>query len=115
MNALVSPANISQSSTSTETALSKMKSRALLIASTAPSIVSAFVPPNGKPALPSAALKMGLFDGVKEAFGADGMGALDGDRETPIDRWMGWNTKKDDGPSSVVGGKGEFILRGVRL
>ncbi|KAL3784192.1 hypothetical protein HJC23_001391 [Cyclotella cryptica] len=82
-----------------------MKSRALLIASAAPSIVSAFVPPNAQPALPSMALKMGLFDGVKEAFGADGMGALDGDRETPIDRWMGWNTKKDDGQSSVVGSK----------
>ena len=39
------------------------------------------------------ALNMGLFDGVKEAFGADGMGDLDSERETPIDRWMGWNTK----------------------
>ena len=52
------------------------------------------------------ALNMGLFDGVKEAFGADGMGDLDAERETPIDRWMGWNTKKDDSPGEVS--KGEF-------
>ena len=53
---------------------------------------------------------MGLFDGVKEAFGADGMGDLDSERETPIDRWMGWNTKTTDGakPKDVVGSKGEF-------
>jgi hypothetical protein len=50
---------------------------------------------------------MGLFDGVKEAFGADGMGELDGDRETPIDRWMGWNAKRDDGMKEM-GNKGEF-------
>jgi hypothetical protein len=56
------------------------------------------------------ALNMGLFDGVKEAFGADGMGDLDSERETPIDRWMGWNTKTTDGdkPKDVVGSKGEF-------
>ncbi len=55
---------------------------------------------------------MGLFDGVKEAFGADGMGDLDSERETPIDRWMGWNTKKTDGaqPKDVVGSKGEFYI-----
>lgn len=51
-------------------------------------------------------LNMGLFDGVKEAFGADGMGELDGDRETPIDRWMGWNTKPVDTPQEAVGSKG---------
>jgi len=49
---------------------------------------------------------MGLFDGVKEAFGSgeEGMGALDGDRETPIDRWMGWNTKSSE-PQQSVGSK----------
>jgi len=58
------------------------------------------------------ALSMGLFDGVKEAFGADGMGDLDSERETPIDRWMGWNTKTTDGtkPKDVVGSKGEFYI-----
>lgn len=61
---------------------------------------------------PTTALSMGLFDGVKEAFGADGMGDLDSERETPIDRWMGWNTKKTDGaqPKDVVGSKGEFYI-----
>lgn len=60
---------------------------------------------------PTTALNMGLFDGVKEAFGADGMGDLDSERETPIDRWMGWNTKTTDGaqPKDVVGSKGEFL------
>ena len=59
---------------------------------------------------PTTSLNMGLFDGVKEAFGADGMGDLDSERETPIDRWMGWNTKTTDGaqPKDVVGSKGEF-------
>jgi len=49
----------------------------------------------------SSTLLNGLFDGVKEAFGADGMGALDGDRETPIDRWMGWNTKSSEAQEAV--------------
>ena len=53
----------------------------------------------------STALNMGLFDGVKEAFGADGMGDLDAERETPIDRWMGWNTKKDDSQGEVSKGE----------
>jgi len=48
---------------------------------------------------------MGLFDGVKEAFGAEGMGTLDADRETPIDRWMGWNTKPVNTPAEAVGAK----------
>ncbi|EED93594.1 predicted protein [Thalassiosira pseudonana CCMP1335] len=48
---------------------------------------------------------MGLFDGVKEAFGADGMGELDGDRETPIDRWMGWNAKGGEEQKVAVGSK----------
>ena len=81
-----------------------MKSTTLLLA--ASPLSSAFLPPNIRPR--STALSMGLFDGVKEAFGADGMGELDGDRETPIDRWMGWNAKKGDGSSAVVGSKGEF-------
>ncbi len=48
-------------------------------------------------------LNMGLFDGVKEAFGADGMGDLSSERETPIDRWMGWNAKSADSPKEAVG------------
>jgi len=43
-------------------------------------------------------LQMGLFDGVKEAFSAQPLerSTLDGDRETPIDRWMGWSVSKDN-------------------
>ena len=50
-------------------------------------------------------LNMGLFDGVKSAFGADGEGTgeLGTERETPIDRWMGWNAK--EGPAEVIGSK----------
>lgn len=50
----------------------------------------------------SMSLNMALFDGVKEAFGADGMGELGSERETPIDRWMGWNAKKQDAPQESV-------------
>jgi hypothetical protein len=41
----------------------------------------------------STALRMGLFDGVKEAFSAPAQerSAIDSERETPIDRWMGWS------------------------
>jgi hypothetical protein len=55
------------------------------------------------------ALNMGLFDGVKEAFGSSGMGDLDAERETPIDRWMGWNTKSVDAPQAAVS-KGELCI-----
>ena len=39
---------------------------------------------------------MGLFDGVKEAFAAPARTTIiDAERETPIDRWMGWSVTKD--------------------
>mmetsp|Transcript_13669 Transcript_13669/g.19996 ORF Transcript_13669/g.19996 Transcript_13669/m.19996 type:complete len:207 (+) Transcript_13669:134-754(+) len=39
----------------------------------------------------------GLFDGMKDAFGAPGqMSSIDSERETPIDRWMGWNAKSTE-------------------
>jgi hypothetical protein len=56
----------------------------------------------------ASSLNMGLFDGVKEAFGADGMGDLSSERETPIDRWMGWNAKSVDSSKEAVGSKGTF-------
>jgi hypothetical protein len=48
----------------------------------------------------------GLFDGMKEAFTAPALerSTLDANRETPIDRWMGWNVQSEDSPSSP--GKG---------
>jgi hypothetical protein len=44
------------------------------------------------------ALHMGLFDGVKEAFSAPALerSAIAADRETPIDRWMGWSVSTDN-------------------
>ena len=51
------------------------------------------------------ALQMGLFDGVKDAFTAPALerSTLDSERETPIDRWMGWNagTSEDSKAESV--------------
>jgi len=47
---------------------------------------------------------MGLFDGLKDAFSAPALEStnISSERETPIDRWMGWNAmgKDQDGPSS---------------
>ena len=44
------------------------------------------------------ALHMGLFDGVKDAFSAPALerSAIDAERETPIDRWMGWSVAATD-------------------
>ena len=44
------------------------------------------------------ALGMGLFDGVKEAFSAPALerSAIDAERETPIDRWMGWSVVSEN-------------------
>jgi hypothetical protein len=53
----------------------------------------------------------GLFDGIKEAFVAPALerSTLDAERETPIDRWMGWNVKSTDSPS-VAQGKESFCV-----
>jgi len=59
---------------------------------------------------PSTSLKMGLFDGVKDAFSAPALerSSIDAERETPIDRWMGWSTSKDDTEAPVeAGSKGK--------
>jgi len=43
------------------------------------------------------ALHMGLFDGVKEAFSAPALerSSISSERETPIDRWMGWSVASE--------------------
>ena len=48
----------------------------------------------------------GLFDGMKEAFSAPALerSSLDAERETPIDRWMGWNVEPEDKQQSVAQG-----------
>ena len=65
--------------------------RTILVAVAATSCVHAFVACPASSSGTHVSLNMGLFDGMKEAFGADGMGDLSSERETPIDRWMGWN------------------------
>ena len=44
------------------------------------------------------ALHMGLFDGVKDAFAAPALerSTIDAERETPIDRWMGWSVVSEN-------------------
>jgi hypothetical protein len=50
------------------------------------------------PSATMSSLYMGLFDGVKDAFSAPALerSTLDAERETPIDRWMGWSVSKDN-------------------
>lgn len=69
-----------------------------LILSSAASAVNGFTfIPNSHhaPVRQNTHLNMGLFDGVKDAFSAPAMerSTLNAERETPIDRWMGWNAK----------------------
>lgn len=45
----------------------------------------------------------GLFDGVKDAFSAPASSKIDAQRETPIDRWMGWSVTSSE--PQVVGSK----------
>ena len=51
----------------------------------------------------------GLFDGVKDAFSAPALerSEIDSERETPIDRWMGWSvvSDKDQAGSAAASGK----------
>lgn len=55
-------------------------------------------------------LQMGLLDDVKDAFAAPALerSTLDSERETPIDRWMGWNAKpnKTEETAAPAGSKG---------
>merc|ERR1712125_4122 len=43
-------------------------------------------------------LNLDLFNGVKEAFGAPSLerSEIDAERETPIDRWMGWTVVSEN-------------------
>ena len=49
----------------------------------------------------------GLFDGVKEAFSAPALerSQIDAERETPIDRWMGWSVRSENSSQEAVGTK----------
>jgi len=61
--------------------------------------VSAFAPQRQSPknvhVSTGTELKMGLFDGMKEAFSAPPAMTVGSERETPIDRWMGWNVNSE--------------------
>ena len=57
----------------------------------------AFVPANMKSST-TTQLQMGLLDGVKNAFSQPAMerSTLNAERETPIDRWMGWSVVQEN-------------------
>mmetsp|Transcript_339 Transcript_339/g.423 ORF Transcript_339/g.423 Transcript_339/m.423 type:complete len:205 (+) Transcript_339:139-753(+) len=86
-----------------------MKTSTLLAIAASTSTTQAFTTTANNNVRTHTARNMGLFDGVKEAFGADGMGDLDAERETPIDRWMGWNTKTASAPGEVSKAPADFI------
>jgi hypothetical protein len=48
----------------------------------------------------------GLFDGVKEAFSAPALARskIVSERETPIDRWMGWSVVSEQDPAGPEAG-----------
>lgn len=63
------------------------------------------IPHSGSKAF-STNLHMGLFDGVKDAFSAPALerSSIDAERETPIDRWMGWSVvSENDKAEQTVG------------
>lgn len=79
----------------------------------------AFVPsaPIGQPSTGVSAprrttsLQMGLFDGVKDAFSAPALekSQIDAERETPIDRWMGWSVKTDEEQQTAAADVANFV------
>mmetsp|Transcript_6693 Transcript_6693/g.8663 ORF Transcript_6693/g.8663 Transcript_6693/m.8663 type:complete len:204 (-) Transcript_6693:259-870(-) len=71
----------------------------ILTAVSALTVVSGFIVQPQTQGSSSMALNMGLFDGVKDAFGAPALerSKIDADRETPIDRWMGWSVVSETG------------------
>jgi len=61
----------------------------------------------------SSSTELGLFDGLKEAFSAPALerSTIDAERETPIDRWMGWSVKTDEN-AVVQQSEGMFFVLG---
>jgi hypothetical protein len=74
--------------------------------------VSAFAPQRQSPKnVHATELKMGLFDGMKEAFSAPPAMTVGSERETPIDRWMGWNVNSEsETQQKVASGKLKFMF-----
>jgi hypothetical protein len=75
-----------------------MLARTTLLLTATVSVSGFAILPVNNVASTTTALNMGLFDGVKEAFSAPALerSAIDAERETPIDRWMGWSVKEDE-------------------
>jgi hypothetical protein len=76
---------------------------ALLLTSTTAAVSGFTVVPshNSHNAMRSTTHLNGLFDGVKEAFSAP-PSQLNSERETPIDRWMGWSVVSENVPANAV-------------
>ena len=51
----------------------------------------------------------GLFDGVKDAFSAP-PSEIDSERETPIDRWMGWSVVSEEKQAAAATPAGKFAI-----
>ncbi|KAG7348172.1 PDZ domain containing protein [Nitzschia inconspicua] len=76
----------------------KATTTAILLTSTTTAVSGfAFLPQNNNQVRSTTKLN-GLFDGVKEAFSAP-PSQLDSERETPIDRWMGWSVVSENAPT----------------
>jgi hypothetical protein len=79
----------------------KRSTTAILLTSTTMTVSGFVIPPLSNNNLPSTMKLNGLFDGVKEAFSAPPT-QLDSERETPIDRWMGWSVVSENVPSDAA-------------
>lgn len=75
-----------------------MLARTTLLLTATASVSGFAILPVNNVASTTTELNMGLFDGVKEAFSAPALerSTIDAERETPIDRWMGWSVKEDE-------------------
>jgi len=69
-------------------------------------------PAGAASATSTTALQMGLFDGVKDAFSAPALerSTLDSERETPIDRWMGWSVVSDKEQATQAGMYEDIVM-----
>lgn len=71
------------------------------------SVGDAFTSITQRQTLSSSTELYGLFDGVKDAFSAPALerSAIDSERETPIDRWMGWSVVSENQKEEVIQSK----------
>jgi hypothetical protein len=87
----------------------KATTTAILLTSTTTAISGfAILPQNSNYQLQSTTKLNGLFDGVKEAFSAPPT-QLDSERETPIDRWMGWSVVSENAPTDSAAPAGKDV------